>query len=319
MRRNPEQFLEDTAGWYESCYLWSIVTMACYSRAVISARQHEQVLFYCQAVDCTSQLIGTRKSDEKIYKQMLALPNIGHTKRLPGWVMLHVGMRVRLTTTVLLPWAVQDSVGTVVEINLSGQDRQRLASSADSHLDAEVLLQELPKGVYVKLDNCNHEFLPPRPCEQHRVERGSCCDKCTACRSFEGWVLVEPLVGQFTYTDPDAGFTLQVQRTQLPLMPAAACPLYALQGATCDPGLIAHFVMPRRADDDIKWLIVYVMLSRVRSLSRLRSLGLNSKIRDIIEGGPPAIVAENFEKLFRKKILDTHKAAVASRSALGWQ
>ena len=40
VRRNPEQFLADTAGWYESCYLWSIVTMACYSRAVISARQH---------------------------------------------------------------------------------------------------------------------------------------------------------------------------------------------------------------------------------------------------------------------------------------
>ena len=84
---------------------------------------------------------------------MLGLPNISHTKRLPGWVMLHVGMRVRLTTTVLQPWAVQDSVGTVVEINLSGQDRQRLASSGDSHLDAEMLLRELPKAVYVKLDN----------------------------------------------------------------------------------------------------------------------------------------------------------------------
>ena len=37
--------------------------------------------------------------------------------------------------------------------------------------------------------------------------------------------------------------------------------------------LIAHFIMPKRADDDIKWLIVYVMLSRVRSLESLRSIG----------------------------------------------
>ena len=139
------------------------------------------------------------------------------------------------------------------------------------------------------------------------------------CRSFEGWVLVEPLVRKFTYTNPVSGFTIQVERTQLPLMPASSCPLYSLQGASCDPGLIAHFVMPRRADDDIKWLIVYVMLSRVRSLSRLRSRGLNPKIRAIIEGGPPTMVAENFEKLFRQKILNTDKAAKAAIKALGWQ
>ena len=102
-------------------------------------------------------------------------------------------------------------------------------------------------------------------------------------------------------------------------MPAEACPLYSLQGATCDPGLIAHFVMPRRADDDIKWLIVYVMLSRVRSLSSLKSTHLNNKIRDIIESGPPTMIAENFEKLFRNKIQLTHEAAVAAKAALNWQ
>ena len=102
-------------------------------------------------------------------------------------------------------------------------------------------------------------------------------------------------------------------------MPEAACPLYSLQGATCDPGLIAHFIMPKRADDDIKWLIVYVMLSRVRSLSCLRSIGLSPKIRKIIEGGPPSMLADNFENLFRKKIEDTTKAARAARAALGWK
>lgn len=60
------------------------------------------------------------------------------------------------------------------------------------------------------------------------------------------------------------------------------------------------------------------MLSRVRSLSRLRSVGLTTKVRQIIEGGPPSVLAENFERLFRKKIEDTNKAARASRAALGW-
>ena len=71
--------------------------------------------------------------------------------------------------------------------------------------------------------------------------------------------------------------------------------------------------MPRRADEDIRWLIVYVLLSRVRSLARLRSVGLSPKIRKIIEGGPPAWLAENFEKLFRKKINDRKAAAMVSK------
>ena len=110
-----------------------------------------------------------------------------------------------------------------------------------------------------------------------------------------------------------------MKRTQLPLMPEAACPLYSLQGATCDPGLIAHFAMPKRADHDIKWLIVYVLLSRVRRLSCLCSVGLNAQVREIIEGGPPALLAENFERLFRAKITETRKAAERCKEALGWK
>ena len=37
--RDPETLIQDTAGWFESCYLWSIVSMASYSRFRISARQ----------------------------------------------------------------------------------------------------------------------------------------------------------------------------------------------------------------------------------------------------------------------------------------
>jgi hypothetical protein len=317
LEREADTFLKDTEGWFESSYLWSIVSMACYTRATLSARQSQQILFYCQAVDFTAQILGRRQQDLEIYDRMLSVPSVAHTKRLPGWVALHLHMRVRLTTQVLPPWAVQDAAGTIQEIDLSAQDRQRLKSDDVSHLVAEMVLQELPHGVYVKLDKCTREFLPPKVCQQHK--QAGFCKECATCRAFEGWVLVQPICRTWTFADPITGITFQVQRTQLPLMPEAACPLYSLQGATCDPGLIAHFDMPRRADDDIKWLIIYVMLSRVRSLSSLRSSGLNSKIRRLIEGGPPNMLAENFERLFRKKINDTHKAAIASRSALGWK
>ena len=77
--------------------------------------------------------------------------------------------------------------------------------------------------------------------------------------------------------------------------------------------------MPKRADDDIKWLIVYVLLSRVGSLANPRIIGITSQMRKIIEAGPPSMLAENFERLFRTKITRTKAAAVAAKSALGLQ
>ena len=89
----------------------------------------------------------------------------------------------------------------------------------------------------------------------------------------------------------------------------------AFQGAIC----VFCRNSARRADGDIKWLIVYVLLSRVRSLSSLRSVGLSAKIRAIIEKGPPEMIAESFEKLFSRKIEGIKKAAEAAKAALRWQ
>ena len=189
--------------------------------------------------------------------------------------MLHLQMRARLTTHVLPPWAVQDAAGTVMEIDLSARDKQRINSSGDSHLAAEMVLQELPHGVYVKWDKCAREFLSAMVCQKHK--KAGVCKACSDCHAFEGWVLVQPICRTWTFAHPVTGVTLEVQRTQLPLMPEAACPLYSLQGATCDPEMIVHSVMPRRADDDVKGLILYVMFSRVRSLSRLRSVGASPR------------------------------------------
>ncbi len=82
------------------------------------------------------------------------------------------------------------------------------------------------------------------------------------------------------------------------------------------PGSRRDVVMPRQADPDIRWLIVYVLLSRVRSLSRLRSIGLTSNVREVIESGAPSLLTDNFDKLFRAKIETTKKAAEDAKAAL---
>ena len=193
------------------------------------------MLLYAQAVDYSPQIL---RADQDVYARLLGVPSVAQTGRLPGIVLLHVGMRVRLTTQILPPWAVQDAPGTVMEIDVCPRDRGTLCSRDDPHLAAEIRLTELPLGVYVKLDRCSQEFLPPCVCQAHMQSGFS--KLCPDCRAFEGWVLVEPITRSWSFTDSTSGATLQVQRTGLALMPEAACPLHSLQGATCEPGLIAR-------------------------------------------------------------------------------
>ena len=91
-----------------------------------------------------------------------------------------------------------------------------------------------------------------------------------------------------------------------------------MQGMTATPGLVAHWVLPPRLSSDIKWLICYVTLSRVPSLTQLRSVGLTDKIREVIESGPPEGVVQMFSTLFAQKIQDTRAAALQAKQRLGW-
>ena len=76
--------------------------------------------------------------------------------------------------------------------------------------------------------------------------------------------------------------------------------------------------MPRNSSEDLKWLIVYVTLSRVRSLAQLRTVGLDSKVKDIIEGGAPEAVVAAFGALLETKHAATKVACQSARAALGW-
>ena len=131
---------------------------------------------------------------------------------------------------------------------------------------------------------------------------------------------MSPIPRAWKYKGPEvAGEYMKVKRFQLPLAPANALSLYSMQGMTADPGLIAHWVIPQRLTDDIKWLIVYVMLSRARSLQELRSIGFTSKIRSIIESGAPADLVQTFDKLFGQKMARTKKLAEDASKSLGWR
>ena len=93
--------------------LLSLMRMASYMISRKSAREAQQTFFYALSVDQAKSIIPeTNKAG--FYDDLLRLPSIQKTKRLPPVVLFHLGMRVRLTTTIQQPFAVQDVESTVV-------------------------------------------------------------------------------------------------------------------------------------------------------------------------------------------------------------
>jgi hypothetical protein len=217
-------------------------------------------------------------------------------------------MEVRLTTTLANPWAVQDATATVLEIY--GQEYSCNA--------AEKLVTKLAK-VVVRLHNCEHVFLPCEPCQGCATFNPLCSDCADKREELKGVFAVEPITRSWKYDGPELqGQFINVSRSQLPLAPGKVLPLYSMQGMTAEPGLVAHWVVPPRLEHDIKWLICYVMLSRVPSLKQLVSIGLSSKIREIMESGPPEGIVQCFNTLFTDKIEATNAAALQAKRRLGW-
>ena len=61
-------------------------------------------------------------AEEEFYEELLKIPSIQTTKRLPAVVFWHQGMRMRFTTTLQQPFAVQDVECTVVGFEPDDKD-----------------------------------------------------------------------------------------------------------------------------------------------------------------------------------------------------
>ena len=163
---------------------------------------------------------------------------------------------------------------------------------------------------YVKIDDCDYQFLPPSACALHK-ESGydEQCENCIT-QVQPGIFAVKPIVRTWKYYFLDgSGKYVSIKRKQFPIMPFEAVSLYSMQGTTADPGMVAYWMFPQRCSETIQWLIVYVMLSRPRSLSQLKSVNLTAKVREIIERGPPEDLVASFHKLFGDKIEATKQLA----------
>ena len=94
-----------------------------------------------------------------------------------------------------------------------------------------------------------------------------------------------------------------------------------MQGAKAHPGLVAYWCFPDFCTETVKWRIVYVMLSRPRSLDTLRSVGLElheERILALIEGGAPEDLLQSFHDLLGERITATKQFARRAAERYGF-
>ena len=309
--------LRNTELWYQAAPTWATVSMAQPIRSRLSAQRSATTLYIMPAEDYVLNR-PFNMSPEHIAEEILRVPNMNNTGRLPSIAMIHIGMEMRLTVTVEAPEAVVDSTCTVIGLDLEAED-----ASAAQEPAATRILRKLPKAVIVRLDDVKTEFLPPIPCALHAA--GGAQRGCTVCDFQPGCIAIEPKgsLRPFQVDVIDAAsehvqYSINVQRRQVPLTIRTASTLHTLQGVTADPGLIFHWKFPRFMSAELRWLATYVALSRPRSLSQLHSVGMPDNLREIIEGGPPEGILTRFNQMFKEKEVLTHLMAEKIMRELGW-
>ena len=150
------------------------------------------------AVD-QSQAVFERAKKEVFFEELLKIPSLSSTKRFQAVALWHHGMRMKFSTTLEQPFAVQDVECTVVGFEPDDRDYDTKDALDDQHCQGEHVCAFMPKAIYVKIDDCDHHFLPPAPCSLHRsTGHDASCLSCTSAVR-PGVFAVKPLSRTFRY------------------------------------------------------------------------------------------------------------------------
>ena len=305
--------LLQSGDWHETSYDWATVSIAQQLRTKLAAASQKRVLFLIVAADFPKHHVP-----KDIFRRMQAVPSMTATKKLMGVLPLFHGAIVRLTRTILPPELVPEREGKIIGIELHEADHKNFAATP-IFSEGAFTPQYLPRTIWVQFDDLSWELIDPMPCSQHQILGAD--RACNACRFFKGVVGITPVEAQWTFKEKTCGprlppLNVDVRRVQFPLAPALPKTIYALQGQTCEPGLVCHVALPKKLSEEARWLAYYVMLSRVRDLQSLHLVGKVN--RSILEGGPPARLQDAMENLFEKKMEATMAACKAAREELQW-
>jgi len=156
----------------------------------------------------------------------------------------------------------------------------------------------------VRVEGSTDVFLQPRDAPQ------------LAGVDMTGVLAITPQTRKWKFLPSNMSQSIEVARTQLPLLPQKQCTLHGVQGKTAEPGFIVHWTFPPRLSKESIWLAYYVSLSRPRSFKQLLSHGM--PLRKVIGDGPPEEIAKALHDLFADKIAATKIACAKARADMHW-
>ena len=116
--------LGGTEMWHQAGYPWTIVCMAQWMRSQLSAAHYKTTLFLCPAKDYIQNV--EPRDLLHVRNELIKVPNMNKTGRLPGIALLHLQMRVLITATLCPRVAPVDTTGSIVSIELEDCDRIRM-------------------------------------------------------------------------------------------------------------------------------------------------------------------------------------------------
>ena len=109
--------------------------------------------------------------------------------------------------------------------------------------------------------------------------------------------------------------TLEVQRWQIPLLPADCRTATSTQGRTLKKGCLMHLGKLAQIAEDAWWLNVYTMLSRVTTLDDILLVELPP--RELFAQGPPASIRARLANL-AERCAATSATTEDVLGGLGW-
>jgi hypothetical protein len=253
------------------------------------------VPLYClQAADKRHKK-RTEALDAQLTHQLLTIPNLHKTGKLPGMLLLHESMTVRLSD-VLAPkhGLVKDKLAIVLKIDLHHNDQIRLDKLQPGF--RQFFPEYMAKGVWVQVKNYKRS-----PMKQHLLQEWDMKSAATVSddADSDSIIFIELVHSNFKVDIDLSGESekIEVIRWQFPLTHGKVRTAFAAQGLTLEGGVVVDLRRAGGLDDDDWWLAIYVMLSRARKLKHMILLGFTPQVEDLLRRGPPENLIQVSERL----------------------
>ncbi|CAL1136632.1 unnamed protein product [Cladocopium goreaui] len=255
---------------------WASLIRMFYRRVILDASRRNQPFVFLQAADTCLGMDRERRL------RFLNQPNPYRTGLMHGILPCFAGMEIRLLARLdAEKGLVQDTVATIMDFEFHPADRARYMNTGPGEIFMPAFL---PSGLLVSVKDyqgCNNwEDLLPL-CHKHSSNADE-AEKLA--RSFY-FLRAEEVVVQYN--------KFEVRRCGFRLTHAHCLTSTGSQGLTLRSGTVVDCARLNELDDDNWWLHLYVMFSRVTSLSDL--LLFRPPPRELLERGPPAGIAKRLE------------------------